>query len=147
MAVQEWSYVALCVTDIDRSRDFYREVFKFEPQRRSRASGDVSAAMELEDVEIVTEILRRDGHNLELIQFVSPPAGVSGPRRPMNTPGLSHLAMRVDDLEEVFEAVRRWGGAVLEGTLVHLERPGLPRPVGLAYVTDPDGVRIELICP
>lgn len=55
--------------------------------------------------------------------------------------------MRIDNLEEVFEAVRRRGGAVVEGTHVRLQRPGAPRPIDVAYVTDPDGVRIELICP
>ena len=61
--------------------------------------------------------------------------------RPMNQPGLTHMAVRVEDLDETLREIERFGGRVLDKTRIY-------NPVfdaHLVYVTDPDGTRLELV--
>ena len=58
----------------------------------------------------------------------------------MNQLGLTHISLRVEDMEAVCEAIEAAGGTVLR------ERsPAKHVPDGLKMATDPDGMLIELI--
>jgi catechol 2,3-dioxygenase-like lactoylglutathione lyase family enzyme len=57
----------------------------------------------------------------------------------MDRRGLTHLCFRVDDVTELWDVARAAGGQVHPTTLTQM---GAVRTV---YLTDPDGVRIELI--
>ncbi len=60
--------------------------------------------------------------------------------------GLTHLCIRVDDVEDLVEAAVAAGGTVHRQTHSVLEGQGVGGgPVGLLYLTDPDGVRVELM--
>jgi len=60
--------------------------------------------------------------------------------------GLTHLCLRVDDPEPVLAAAERFGGAAHRHTTTELPGMGVDGgPVRLVYLTDPDGVRIELM--
>jgi lactoylglutathione lyase len=61
----------------------------------------------------------------------------------MNQLGLTHLSVRVDDVDAVAEAVDNLGGTVVEGTRTTFDTPGAL--LDFVYCTDPDGVRIELM--
>ena len=61
----------------------------------------------------------------------------------MNRTGLTHLALRVDDVDAVATTVEEFGGAVVEGTRTLLDVDGVR--LDFVYCTDPDGVRIELM--
>ncbi len=61
----------------------------------------------------------------------------------MNQLGLTHLSVRVDDIDTVAEAVESLGGTVVAGTRTTMELPGAS--LDFVYCTDPDGVRIELM--
>jgi lactoylglutathione lyase len=61
----------------------------------------------------------------------------------MNQLGLTHLSLRVDDIDAVAGQIERLGGEVLPTTRTRMgDRSS---PLDFVYCTDPDGVRIELM--
>jgi catechol 2,3-dioxygenase-like lactoylglutathione lyase family enzyme len=67
----------------------------------------------------------------------------------MDSPGMTHLCFRVDDVDElgaIATAAIAAGGAVHPATRSVQDGIGLGGgPVKTMYVTDPDGVRIEVM--
>ncbi len=133
--------IGLCVSDIERSRLFYTEVFGFtadpEPQKIGKMLGGL---LELENLDLTIHFLNKQGVRLELLHYTSPGTLGDGTRHPMNQLGLSHLAFEVTNIDAVANAVAHMGGQVLEKT-----RLGAPGKTAAMMVTDPDGTRIELI--
>jgi len=136
------SHIGICVSDWRRSLRFYHDLlgFRFVDERRL-AGKAAETLLELREVELRALHLEREGVTLELRHYASPGAAGDGGARPMNALGLTHLSLRVDDLDAVVDALRRGGARVLDGTRVDDPRLGL-RAV---FVTDPDGTRIELV--
>src|SRR6516162_2453435 len=94
-----FNHVGLCVTDLERSRQFYENVLDFQywweldaPDEGTSALLRISQPVGLHAVYLV-----RDGLVLELLHFRS--AGARPYReRVMNEPGLTHLSLAVDDI-------------------------------------------------
>ncbi len=142
MAIQCFAHVGICVSDLERSRRFYSDVLGFKEVARLQVVGEPSdTLLDLEDVDLHATFLERDGVRIELLWYAHP-GGQAGPvPRAMNQFGLTHLAIRVDDLEQTLAALRREGVASLDDT-----RIGNPQLGAQAiYVLDPDGLRLELI--
>ena len=124
------SYVGIRVTDLERSSNFYREVFGLKEVAR----GDNTSAGKGPYVLLRDEF---SGQKLELNYYV--------PGSKFATPylageGLDHISFRVDDLSRF--------AAVLASAGVH-DAPGSPNHTlanghRVAYVTDPDGNWIEI---
>jgi glyoxylase I family protein len=141
VGVQRYTHVGICVSDLDRSLNFYREALGFEELGRNDMQGKpLDQLNQLQGVKVRTAFLGRDGSRLELIEFQSP--GWVGPRgpRPMNQLGLTHLAFRVADLDTVCAKIEAAGGALIRET--RMEHPG---PTRVIMTTDPDGLRVELV--
>jgi catechol 2,3-dioxygenase-like lactoylglutathione lyase family enzyme len=142
MAVLRFSHVGLCVADLERALRFWRDGLGF----RERSSLDVAGAaaetlLGLRDLELRAVYLERDGLRLELLHFASPGARDHPALRAMNQVGLTHLSLRVDDLDATLARLEGCGGRVLAETRVAI-------PVAktrAAFVLDPDGTRIELV--
>jgi catechol 2,3-dioxygenase-like lactoylglutathione lyase family enzyme len=135
MTVQRLTHLGICVSDLERSLRFYRDVLGCEEVGRLElAGGHADTVNDLEGVKIRAIYLERDGWRLELIAFDAP--GCVGPKtpRPMNQLGLTHLSFRVDDLEAM-------GGGLIETTRIGDAKS----PVRVIMAHDPDGVRFELI--
>ncbi|MDP9181552.1 MAG: VOC family protein [Actinomycetota bacterium] len=145
MPLQSWSHVGVCCSDLERSTRFYCEVLGFRQLFTVELGPEVAATMELEG-RFLSRMLARDELRLELLQWIEPKAVSGGTRQPMTRPGLTHLAFRVDTVDELWEAAARAGGAAHPETLSRL--PGVgddSRDAELVYLTDPDGTRIELM--
>jgi lactoylglutathione lyase len=130
-----FGHVGLCVTDLDRSRRFYTELFGFEllnqlevPDQPADRLLGLQAPLGLRALYLV-----KDGFVLELMAFDrtgNPPAV----GRPVNQPGLTHLSLSLPDIASVAVRVAELGGTVLEDT-----------DVGAGvFIQDPDGQLIEL---
>ena len=131
------NHVGLCVTDLDRSRRFYEQVFGFTHQHDLPVpDGPTATLLRVpEPVGLTAVYLERDGWVLELLRFDR--AG-NDPRRERSftEPGLTHLSFSVEDLAVTCARVTEHGGEVLADTDVH----------GLAImVRDPDGQLLELL--
>jgi catechol 2,3-dioxygenase-like lactoylglutathione lyase family enzyme len=124
------------VTDLARSRRFYEELFGFTCERMLEPPDDPSATLLQVEPPIGMHVayLRRDGLILELLHFDRP---ANPPFRPrvMNEPGLTHISLSVEDLEEVAARVPEFGGQVLDET----------RIPGAFFIRDPDGQLVELL--
>jgi glyoxylase I family protein len=142
MSVQMLTHIGICVSDLGRARSFYTDVLGFEEVGRLLTSGEeVDALLGLPDADVEAVYLERDGVRLELLHFRSPGHQGDAQPRPMNLLGLTHLSLRVADLDATCAAVEAAGGRILRET-----RHGYPdRGSRFVMTTDPDGTRLELI--
>lgn len=122
-------HVALNVSDLSRSLDFYRDVFGF----------DVIA--ESDDPQHRYAFLGRDG--VLVLTLWQQSSGVFA----AGSPGLHHLAFDVatpGDVEVAVQRLRALGVPLIyDEVLPHM--PGLDS--GGIFCTDPDGLRIEICTP
>lgn len=139
--IQFISFVAIHVSDLERSRRFYREALGFREVSHLLVEGRSPSAVELGLEELRTEgvFIERDGMRLQL-QHQNLPADKALPeiRRQM---GLSHFGIRVDDMDATLERVRRCGGTTPPECRHTNEAYGSE----VARILDPDGVRMELL--
>ena len=142
MSVLRLSHIGLCVSELERSVSFYRDALEFQELSALDVSGaDADTLLELEGVKLRAVYLERDGTRIELLQFDAPGCtGGPGPA-PVNRLGLTHLSLRVDDLDATVLAVERSGGRCLAAT--RIENPRFQTRA--VFVVDPDGLRIELL--
>jgi glyoxylase I family protein len=142
MSIQRLTHLGICVSDLDRSLHFYRDVLGCKEVGRLEMEGGAADTINgLQGVTVRAIYLERDGWRLELIAFPQP--GWVGPDtpRPMNQLGLTHLSFRVADLDAVCAQVRAAGGDVLPET--RYEVPSRSSRAVMAH--DPDGIRLELV--
>jgi catechol 2,3-dioxygenase-like lactoylglutathione lyase family enzyme len=130
-----FNHVGQCVTDLERSRRFYVELFEFEEIRRLQPPDDPSARLLRLDppLGMTALYLRRDGFVLELLHFSERGPRPSAPRV-MDEPGLTHMSLSCD-LDRVVPRIAELGGEVLADTDIGF---------GL-FVRDPDGQLLELL--
>ncbi len=110
------SHLGVCVSDLERSLRFYCEGLGFEPAGGHDVGPEFARLMELDDVSLDSRFIERDGLRLELLGFRSPPVVGDGSRRAMNAVGLTHLCVRVDDVDAVASALEALGGTVVTPT-------------------------------
>jgi catechol 2,3-dioxygenase-like lactoylglutathione lyase family enzyme len=141
MDFQRLTHLGICVSDLDRSLRFYRDLLGCKEVGRLELEGEPTATLNgFEDVQVRAIYLERDGWRLELLEFAVP--GWLGPQapRPMNQLGLTHLSFRVADFDAVCAQIEAAGGGLLPDT-----RLDLPGPTRVIMALDPDGLRLELI--
>ena len=142
MALQRLSHIGICVSNLEKSLHFYRDVLGFQTVSELDVAGEtIDRLLGLENVELHTIYLERDGTCIELLSFASPTAVANVAPRAMNGVGLTHLSMRVDDLARTLEDLRSAGVEVLEHT--QIENPEFQ--AAAVFVVDPDSTRIELV--
>ncbi len=140
-AVQRLSHIGICVSDLERSLRFYRDLLGFAVEHQLEIAGQpVDTLLRLRDTHLEAVYLTRDGVRIELLRFSRPsPPPPRG--RVMNEPGLTHLSFRVGDLQGVVRALREAGERVLDDTI--LDFPDFES--GACFIVDPDGQLIELV--
>jgi lactoylglutathione lyase len=138
-----FSHFGICVSDLERSLRFYCEALGFTVAESHAVGDEFGPLMELDGVALRSQFVRRDSITIELLQFTSPDPIGEPVRRPMNQLGLTHLSVRVDDVDAVATLVESLGGTVVTGTRTTFDLPG--HRLDFLYCTDPDGVRIELM--
>jgi catechol 2,3-dioxygenase-like lactoylglutathione lyase family enzyme len=138
-----FSHLGICVSDLERSLRFYCEGLGFVPAESHAVGDEFGRLMELDGVVLRSQFVRRDTMAIELLHFTTPDQIGEPVRRPMNQLGLTHLSIRVDDVDAVAETVERLGGSVVVETRTTFDVPGTT--LDFVYCTDPDGVRIELM--
>jgi catechol 2,3-dioxygenase-like lactoylglutathione lyase family enzyme len=97
------------------------------------------------DCEFEMQFFRKDDFLLELFQPHSPGVIGEGPRRPNNTAGDVHLTIEIDDMDQTLARIEELDGFVLHETRTTSSKLGIGDVGELAFVFDPDGVRIELV--
>jgi lactoylglutathione lyase len=132
-----FNHVGQCVTDLERSKRFYVELFGFVCQREISPPDDASAKLlSLEPpLGMTAAYLVLDGLVLELLHFSAPGQTREYRAREMNEPGLTHLSLSVADIPGVCARVADYGGQVIASS-----------DIGAAiFIRDPDGQLVELL--
>ncbi len=136
----------LIAKDWKRLSTFYQEVFGCVPIPPERdLSGEwLDRATGLDGARITGVYLRLPGYGdegptLEIFQYGSVP--VRPPVHP-NSPGFTHIAFAVDDVEAVARAVFEHGGSAV-GELTTREVLGVGS-ITFQYAADPEGNIVEL---
>lgn len=144
MALQSFSHVGVCVSDLERSTAFYEGVLGFRQLFTMTMGDELAATMEIDGIRFESRMLARDDVLIELLHWLEPTATGDGQRRPMDRFGMTHLCFRVDDVDDLVEPARRLGGAAHLSTRSVLPGMGVGGgDVTVLYLTDPDGTRIE----
>ena len=137
MTLQSFSHVGVCVSVLERSTRFYCEVLGFSEQFSFEFTDELVATMET-DGGFTSRMLRRGDLRIELLHWKDRAPDGDGQRRAMTAMGMTHLAFRVEKVDDLYEAAKRYGGQVHPATYTALDGG-----VEVVYLTDPDGVRIE----
>lgn len=139
------SHRGVCVSDFEAADRFYREALGFEEHQDYGVleGPDMDKTMELPGVRLRAKMLRHpSGPVIELLHFLAPPATGKRERRSTLQYGLVHLSFYVDDIDAAAQKIRDAGGFVFDHTRAHNAETGIT----LLYCSDPDGIRIELMC-
>ena len=142
MAQLRVSHVGICVSDWRRSLRFYHDVLGFRYVRELELSGEPgSTLLQLEDVDFRAITLEREGVRIELLHYERPGHVCGQIPRPMNQLGLTHLALRVDDLDATVKELEEARVDVREETSIEVPEAN----ARAVFITDPDGTLIELV--
>jgi catechol 2,3-dioxygenase-like lactoylglutathione lyase family enzyme len=134
-----FSHFGICVSNLERSVTFYCDALGFEKGESHSIGREFARLMDLEDVTLASQFIRKGTTTIELLGFEDPAPYGDRVRRALNQLGITHLSFRVDDVEAAAAKVVEFGGAVVETSLTTLGS------LEFVYCTDPDGVRIELM--
>jgi lactoylglutathione lyase len=138
-----FSHFGICVSDLDRSVAFYCEVLGFEKAESHEIGSEFAALMDLPDVAVTSQFIRRGPTAIELLAFHDPSPFGERTRRAVNQLGLTHLSFRVADLTAVATRIVEFGGTIVESSRTTIDLGGAE--LQFVYCTDPDGVRVELM--
>jgi len=124
-----YSHTALSVKSIEVSQKFYTTVFGFEFKSRGDRKELLTHFVYLED---------KQGNGLELFEHDSPLPLVEK-LMDFRKIGIKHIAFVVDSIEPILERAKKNGASAL------LEpRKGITVK-RIAFISDPDGIPIELV--
>jgi catechol 2,3-dioxygenase-like lactoylglutathione lyase family enzyme len=136
------SHIGICVSDWKRSLRFYHDVLGFRYVHELEVKGEPSdTLLRLEGVALRAIYLEREGVRIELLHYDAPGVTGDGEPRAMNRLGLTHLSLRVDDLDAQLAGFASAGVNVLADTRIEIARARTK----VVFITDPDGTLIELV--
>lgn len=143
-------HLNIVVADLGRSVRFYCEVLGFVKTADVHMTGawieQIVGLRGVEGLVAFVELPGGGGPRIELLQYVTP-AGRAWPGNSRaNTPGLRHLALRVDDIGAMAAKLRA-AGVTLFSEPVRVPQGIVKFAAGektLLYFLDPDGVIVEL---
>jgi catechol 2,3-dioxygenase-like lactoylglutathione lyase family enzyme len=132
-----YNHTGHVVTDLERSKRFYQQVFGFRLWYEITPPDVPTAQLTglIPPLAVTASYLTLDGFVLELMHYGAEGATAPYRARTMNEPGLTHLSIAVDDVHGVAALAVEHGGQLIEDS-----------DIGAAlFVRDPDGQLIELL--
>jgi len=137
-------HTGFVVRDLDKTIDFYTNVMGLRVAGRMERAGEFACQLlAFDDAHIKGAFLDLgDGHQLELIQYLTPPSGTSATNR--NDLGASHLAFFVENIDD-FYAEKSKNGLRFnnEPAALYDDNGKLLRKA--LYAQDPDGNWLEFV--
>ena len=140
-SIRALTHIGVCVSDMDRSVAFYRDVLGFRYQRELRVDGPpTEALLQVPGAKLHAVYLERDGFCIELLRFEEPGSPFQPPARKLNDLGFTHLSLQVSDVDEVAAWLASRGAVIDPGTRIEIGGA-----VVAIFLRDPDGLPIELV--
>ena len=137
-------HTGFVVKDIEESVKFYSEVLGMRIAARMERQGEfIEQVLAFPGAHIKGGFVDMgEGHQLELIQYLSPASGENSLKR--NDLGASHLAFFVEDLDKFYQETSQKGIRYNNPPASMFDDNGkLSRKV--AYAQDPDGNWLEFV--
>ena len=137
MTVTGLDHVSIASGDLDRSLEFYVGLMGLRLMNRGEVDPETVAEMTgRTDVKVLfADIDLGRGQVLELIQALD---------GEQPAPGDGHFSFAVDDIQVMYDQLTE-AGVEAQGGITQINEPGHWFGTKAAYLTDPDGVTIELI--
>ena len=140
--IQGVSHVAICVPDLEKARDFYRDMFGFEVWQEESweaPNDEYDHGVGLRNSAARGYIMTGSNCYLELWQYESPQPLGNPLEKGANDYGIRHIAFEVDNVEQEFARLEKLGGIVMNRPV----RKG--RQSLTIYCRDPFGNIVELM--
>lgn len=144
-AIRRADHVGFVVTSLDAALRFWIEGLGARLEREGRRDGaflEQVAGARCEGARIAVVALA--GQTIELLEYASPPLALGPPLAPFDV-GSAHLALLVDDLDDVLARMGAYGFRP-RGTPLKVTE-GARLGSKMIYASGPDGLTIELIEP
>ena len=137
-------HTGITVSNLERSVGFWRDVLGFELSHRAHQKGDLAQQITgVKGAEILIAVLKAPGHKIELLEYRAPAdRKQQNDIRPCDL-GASHVALSVDNLAAVLEAIAPFDWKVAGEPQTLTVGPNSGKRV--VYVRDPDGTTIEFM--
>src|SRR3954467_6985492 len=99
-------HTGITVSDIQRSLAFWRDVLGFELSHRAHQKGELAEQITgIPGAEILIAVVKAPGHKIELLEYRAPAdRRQDNGRRPCDL-GAAHIALTVDDLDEILDRI------------------------------------------
>ncbi len=142
--LKSFFHTGFVVKDIEASIKFYAEVLGMRIAGRTEREGEfVEQVLAFPGAHIKGGFVDMgEGHQLELIQYLSPASGENNLHR--NDLGASHLAFFVDDLDAFYEETSKKGLKFNNPPAAALDDQGKVS-IKACYAQDPDGNWLEFV--
>ena len=142
--LKSFFHTGFVVKDLEQAISFYTNVLGLRLAFRMERSGPfVSQVLGFPDARIQGAFLNMgEGHQLELIQYLSPASGPGGISR--NDLGATHLCFYVENIDRFYAEKSRLGLRPINPPAEHRDEQGrLIRKV--LYAQDPEGNWLEFV--
>ena len=146
MEIEWFNHTGFVVSDMERSRAFYRDFLGLKEERDQILEGDFISELvgypnaRLHIVYLSPGDMR---HSVELIQYLNPPGDAIGlPQR--HQVGATHLGVIVDDLDAFYQELSAKGVRFVGPPAIR-PNPAYPLASKGCYMQDPDGNWLELL--
>ena len=129
--------IGLCVSDLQRTVDFYCKALGFSEVASAQTIGKALAKAMQTDSPLNVSFVQRGGLAIELLHFAAHKKPIP---HAMDQPGLTNLTVLIENFDQTLALVPKFGGKIIEVTRTTFGIPG--NGANIVFVEDPDGVRI-----
>lgn len=139
--VTSYGHTSFTVSDLDRSIDFYVNQLGLKLTNRwERVGPEIEALTGIDGARLSMALVECNNFKLELIQYVGGAGKTLDPV--INNVGAAHIAFEVEDVDAFCKQL------IKEGVRLYGTPSTLPPPrVRGVYISDPDGITVELSEP
>lgn len=135
-------HTAISTSDMQRALRFYRDLIGFQEEWSSTwevGTAVVDKIVGLKDSSAQVVMLKLGDAHIELFQYATPHPKPGEPNRPVCDHGITHLCLRVTDIDTEYERLK---GA---GMVFHCPPQEAGKGFRATYGRDPDGNVVELL--
>lgn len=147
MTIKGISHIHMCVADVEKSLEFYRDILgltvKTHTQPMEDRPGAESLGMytRLRTSRTVADIYFDDAETPQpVLVLTSHPDGVDGSPRKFDEKGITNMAFQVDDIESHAQMLAERGVTVAGNVSDFINKAGQMRTI---FVYDPDGNLVQ----
>lgn len=133
-------HIGVPVKDLQRSLNFYKDVFDLDPEFTHTAEGEtLSRGVGVPNAKLTLAFLQLGNTYLELLEYHTPRDETYG-RRNCDV-GAVHICFEVDDIQTSYEELRRKGVEFYSEPILIDDGP--LDGYRFCYFKDPDGITLE----